>query len=86
LIKSADNEVPTRTAREQGEMIEQRYPPGWDAERVKRLIDHYDWMSDEEMIAEDEAAAEAKEDEVVITVPKALLPEIKKLVAGYKGA
>ena len=67
-------------------MIEQRYAPGWDAERVNRLIDDYDSMSDEEMIAEDKAAAEAKEDEVVITVPKALLPEIKKLVAEYKGA
>jgi hypothetical protein len=39
-------------------MIEQQYPSGWNAERVKRLIDYYDAMTDEGMIAEDEAAAQ----------------------------
>ena len=33
-----------------------RYPPGWDSERVRRLIQHYDAQTDEEAIAEDEAA------------------------------
>jgi len=35
-----------------------RYPPGWDLERVRRLIQHYESQSDEEAIAEDEAAFE----------------------------
>lgn len=40
-------------------MSEPRLPAGWDAERVKRLIGHYDAMSEEEQAAEDEAAANA---------------------------
>lgn len=40
-------------------MSKQHYPAGWDAARVQRLIDHYENMSDEEMIAEDEAARKA---------------------------
>ena len=35
------------------------YPPGWDSERVHRLIQHYESQTDEEAIAEDEAAFEA---------------------------
>lgn len=40
-------------------MSKQHYPAGWDAARVQRLIDHYENMTDEEMIAEDEAARKA---------------------------
>ena len=39
-----------------GKMSEPGLPPGWDEARVQRLIDHYENMSDDEMIAEDEAA------------------------------
>lgn len=37
-------------------MTEQRYPAGWDKDRVMRLIAHYDSMTEEEQLAEDEAA------------------------------
>ena len=33
------------------------FPAGWDAERVKRLIGHYEGLSEDEQVAEDEAAA-----------------------------
>ena len=33
-----------------------RYPPGWDEERVRRVLEHYESQTDEEAIAEDEAA------------------------------
>ena len=45
-------------------MIEQRYPAGWDEERVKRLIAELDARTEEEWIAEDEAAAEVVEEEI----------------------
>lgn len=45
-------------------MNKQHFPPGWDKARVKRLIDHYENMSDEEMIAEDEAAHVAGENQL----------------------
>jgi hypothetical protein len=62
-------------------MSEQHYPPGWDEDRVKRLIAHYDSLSDEEQVAEDEAAVSEQEGQAVITVPVALLPAIRQLLA-----
>jgi hypothetical protein len=66
-------------------MRKPKFPKGWDAARVKRLIDHYESLSEEEQVAEDEAAAE-QEGQVVITVPEELLPAIRKLIARHKSA
>ena len=65
-------------------MSEQRFPKGWDEQRVKRLIAELDARTDEECIAADEAAATGGDDQTVITVPAALLPEIRRLLASYK--
>ncbi len=67
-------------------MSEPKFPAGWDAERVKRLIDHYEEMSEDEMTAEDEAAVEDRGGQAVITVPDELLPAIRQLLAGHKTA
>jgi hypothetical protein len=67
-------------------MSEPKFPAGWDAERVKRLIDHYEGRSEDEMTAEDEAAAEDRGGQTVITVPDELLPAIRQLLAAYKTA
>ncbi len=37
-------------------MNQGRFPPGWDAERVRRLIEHYDSLDEDQEVAEDEAA------------------------------
>lgn len=62
----------------------QRFPKSWDEERVKRLIAELDARTDEEWLAADEAAAAEGADQAVVTVPPALLPEIRRLLAGYK--
>ncbi len=67
-------------------MSEPRFPAGWDAERVERLIDHYEGLSEEEMAAEDEGAVEDHDGQAVITVPVELLPAIRQLLAGHKTA
>jgi hypothetical protein len=67
-------------------MSEPRFPPGWDAARVQRLIDHYESLSEDEQVAEDEAAAAEQKGQVVITVPEELLPAIRKLLARHKSA
>jgi hypothetical protein len=67
-------------------MSEPRFPAGWDAERVQRLIDYYESLSEDEQVAEDEAAAEEKKGQVVVTVPEDLLPAIRKLLATHKSA
>ena len=63
-----------------------KYPTGWDAYRVQALIEHYDAMSDDELAAEDDAAATPPDGQTVITVPTSLLPEIRKLIASQTSA
>jgi hypothetical protein len=67
-------------------MKKQQFPKGWDEQRVKQLIAELDARTDEEWVAADEAAAADGDDQTVITVPTALLPEIRRLLASYKSA
>lgn len=39
-------------------MIQSRFPSGWDEDRVKRLIEHYETLTEEEQVADDEVAVE----------------------------
>ncbi len=65
-------------------MNEPRYPAGWDAERVQRLIDFYEGLSEDEQVAEDEAGIAAeRQGQTVIAVPNELLPEIRRLLAAH---
>jgi hypothetical protein len=64
-------------------LINQRFPEGWDEERVQRLLADLDSRTEEEWVAADEAAASEHDDQVVVTVPVALLPEIRRLLAAY---
>jgi hypothetical protein len=63
-----------------------RYPAGWDAERVKKLIDYYEGLSEDEQVAEDEAAVAEKSVQAVITIPEELLPAVRQLLATHKRA
>ena len=65
-------------------MSEPRFPAGWDADRVKRLIDHYEGMPEEELVAEDEAASFLPPGQTVVTVPEELMPAIRQLLAAYE--
>ena len=63
----------------------QKFPRGWDEERVRRVLAHYENQTEDEAVAEDEAAYEA-EGQTVMIVPTALVPEIRKLIARRRGA
>ncbi len=67
-------------------MSQPRFPAGWDAARVQRLIDHDESLSEEEQVAEDEAAAREQKGQVVVTVPEELLPALRQLLAKHKSA
>ena len=67
-------------------MIEQEFPPGWDADRVRQLAEHYERLSEEEQTAEDEQAELAASGQTVISVPEELLPAIRQLLATQKSA
>ena len=65
-------------------MNEPRFPAGWDAARVERLIGHYAQLTEDEQVAEDEAAARERPGQSVVVVPEALLPAIRQLLATHK--
>ena len=56
------------------------YPPGWDEQRVQRVLEHYENQREDEGAAEDEAAF-ADEPHTMIEVPTDLLPTIRHLIA-----
>ena len=39
-------------------MKQSKFPPGWDQKRVQRVLKHYEQQTEEEALAEDEAAYE----------------------------
>jgi hypothetical protein len=41
------------------EMKQTKFPPGWGEKRVYEVLAHYESQTDEEAVAEDEAAFEA---------------------------
>ena len=61
-------------------MKEPTYPHGWDAERVRRVLEHYEAQSDEEAVAEDEAAFETTT-HTAMEVPVDLVPVVRELIA-----
>jgi hypothetical protein len=61
----------------------QRYPTGWDEHRVSKLIADLEAMTEDDWAVADEAAIEGEE-QVLISVPRALLPEVRKLLAAWR--
>jgi hypothetical protein len=56
------------------------FPPGWDEERVQRVLAHYEDQSEEEALAEDEAAYEDSK-QTVMVIPNELVPAVRELLA-----
>ena len=65
-------------------MKQRNYPKGWDAERVRQVLHHYEQQSEEEAVAEDEAAFEDRA-QTLIEVPRSLVPAIRELIAKHQG-
>ena len=61
-------------------MSQQKFPPGWDEQRVRDVLAHYENQSEDEQFAEIEAASEA-EGTTMMAVPTELAPEIRALIA-----
>ncbi len=68
---------------EEQTMKQERFPPGWDKERVRKVLMHYEEQTEDEAVAEDEAAFEDRT-HTVMTIPTALVPAIRKLLAEYQ--
>ncbi len=61
-----------------------RYPEGWNRRRVQAVLEHYEKQTDEEAVAEDEAAYRDGAF-AMIQVPIDLVPEVQRLIAKRAG-
>ena len=57
-----------------------KFPAGWDEKRVKRVLEHYETQSEDEAVAEDEAAYEDT-DQTFMEIPNELIPVVRELIA-----
>jgi hypothetical protein len=60
-------------------MSQNKFPEGWNAERVSKLLAFYREQTEDEAVAEDEAGVEAGD--TVMNVPRELVPVIRELIA-----
>ena len=65
-------------------MKQSKFPPGWDEERVRGVLAHYEEPTQEEAVAEDKSAFEGQT-ATVIEVPKELVPAVRQLIAKHEG-
>lgn len=56
------------------------FPPGWDEERVRKVLAHYENQTEEEALAEDEGAFENPE-QTFMVIPNELVPAVRELLA-----
>jgi hypothetical protein len=61
-------------------LTDSTFPVGWDKERVTRLLEHYEAQTDDEAVAEDEAAYDSIS-ATMVAVPVGLVPEVRDLIA-----
>jgi hypothetical protein len=66
-------------------MRQGNFPPGWDEDRVRRVLEHYESQTDDEAVAEDEATYETTT-HAVVEVPVDLLPAVRELLAKRRTA
>jgi len=60
-------------------MSQNKLPPGWDEEKVRRVLAHYEEQSEGDALLEDEAGIEPSE--TVMNVPHDLVPKVRELIA-----
>jgi hypothetical protein len=61
-------------------MKQGNFPEGWDEDRVRRVLEHYEKQSDEEAVAEVEAAYESTT-HTAMEIPVDLVPQVRELLA-----
>jgi hypothetical protein len=59
------------------------FPPGWDEERVRQVLAHYETQTEEEAVSEDERAFKEK-DRTMLEIPTKLMPIIREVIGQYE--
>ena len=61
-----------------------KYPRGWDEDRIKKVVNHYESQSEDDAVSEDEAAYE-HDGQTIMEVPSELVPKVRDLIAKLTG-
>ena len=61
-------------------MIQSKFPPGLDERRVEEVLAHYQTQTEEQAVAEDEAAHEDPS-QTFMEEPNDLVPKVRELIA-----
>ncbi len=61
-----------------------KFPKGWDEKSIKELIKHYETQTEDEAVAEDEAAY-ASTRLTMMAVPVELVPKVQRLITKLAG-
>ena len=64
-------------------MTQSKSLAGWDEEKVRQVLAHYEKQTEDEALVEDEAGMESTE--TVMTVPRDLVPKVRELIAKRRG-
>ena len=65
-------------------MKQSSFPPEWDEEKSLRVIAYYERRSEDQALAEDEAAFQGQS-QTLMEVPSELVPVIRQLIARRQG-
>jgi hypothetical protein len=63
-------------------MKKNTYPTGWSAQKVKKVLDHYENQSEDDAVTEDESAYKDKT-QTFIEIPRKLVPSVRKMLANH---
>ena len=58
-----------------------KFPPGWDEQRVQRVLAHYEEQTEEEAVVEDKAAF-TEQTQMVMKIPTRSAPDVERSVEG----
>jgi hypothetical protein len=60
-------------------MSDNKFPPNWDEQKVRRVLAHYEEQTEEDALAEDEAGIQPSD--TVMNIPRELVPKVRELIA-----
>jgi hypothetical protein len=60
-------------------MTQSDLPKGWNDDRIRRVLAHYDAQTEDEAVAEDEAGVAASQ--TVMNIPHDLVSTVRELIA-----
>ena len=57
-----------------------QFPPAFNEEKIKKIIEHYENQSEDEAVAEDETIMTYKE-QTMMQIPNNLVPVVRELIS-----